>query len=207
MSAPDSPTLSHSVILGLTRDFSAALGQQMFFWGRDVVHADGNLLCLHGFERRKSGGLNGTSCYQKPLEHGYIELHGACAGWYPDVADEPGFLYIRNRRRCFCYADNVPPAPGLYARELLRTGPVRELFSLSRPFLEWWLDYEEWIASITEPDYREACYRAYRKLNGAKAWLPPCEARQWLLTYRDDPASLQRAKRGRRASASQTYKK
>lgn len=201
MSAIETASLSHATILGLTRDLSAAITQQMFFWGRDVIHPDGNLLCVHGFERRKSEGLTGTSCYRKTLLRGFVELHGACAGWYADDPTEPGFLYIRNRRRCFCYADNVPPAPGLYANELLRTGPVRELFALSRPFLEWWLDYEDWIASVTGPDYREACYRTFRKLPKSKAWLPPQEAREWLVKYRDEPAALKRAKQHQRATA------
>jgi len=201
MTTPQAPPLSHAAILGLTRDFTAALGQQMFYWGRDVIHPGGNLLCVHGFDRRDSLGLTGTSCYSKALERGFIELHGACAGWYADEREDPGFLYIRNRRRCFCYGDNVPPDPGIYANELLRTGPVRELFALSRPFLDWWIDYETWIASATGPDYREACFRTFRKLPKSKSWLPPQEAREWLRAYRDDPASLKRAKQNKHSKA------
>lgn len=31
----------------LMRDFTDALAQQMYFWGRDVIHPSGNLLVAH----------------------------------------------------------------------------------------------------------------------------------------------------------------
>ena len=66
---------------GLLRDLTAGLKQQMFFWGRDVVHPDGNLLVRQGFSKSPSAGLQGTSCYGLDWQGGRIELHGACAGW------------------------------------------------------------------------------------------------------------------------------
>lgn len=65
----------------------------MYFWGRDVLH-EGHLLLRYGFEKRPSTGLQGTSCYSKAWQKGMIELHGACAGWYPDSTGQEGFLFI-----------------------------------------------------------------------------------------------------------------
>ena len=50
---------------GLLNDFTRALGQQMFYWGRDVLTGR-NLLLEAGFEKRVSMGLQGTSCYRLP---------------------------------------------------------------------------------------------------------------------------------------------
>jgi hypothetical protein len=184
----------------LLRDFTDALSQQMYFWGRDVIHPSGNLLVAHGFDRRKSGGLDGTSCYRLPLEEGYIELHGACAGWYPGVADEPGFLYIRTRRRCYLYDGPEPPAPGFYSNELLRTTPGPDLVGRSRRFLAWWLDYERWIAVVTGPGYRGACHRTFAKLPNSPPWLPPAAGLDWLRRYHRDPAQAGRAMKKHRRS-------
>ena len=39
--------------VGLLNDFSKGLGQHLFYWGHDVVHPRGNLLCEFGFEKYK----------------------------------------------------------------------------------------------------------------------------------------------------------
>jgi len=59
-----------SRLRALLRDYTDLLGQQMYFWGRDVIHPRVNLLCENGFEKRKSEGLEGTSCYRKQLSGG-----------------------------------------------------------------------------------------------------------------------------------------
>ncbi|MDF1756182.1 MAG: hypothetical protein P1U89_25570 [Verrucomicrobiales bacterium] len=177
---------------GVLRDFNNALGQQLFFWGRDVIHSDGNLLSEYGFERRKSEGLEGTSCYRLPYEGDIIELHGACAGRYSRKGS--GFLYIRNRRRCFLYRGFEPPAPGLYIEENLNDEPIDRLIAESRKFLKWWLEYESWISTITAPSYRDNCYRAFRKLPKSRPWLPPHLGQRWLLKYAESPEHVRRAK-------------
>lgn len=182
----------------LMRDFTDALAQQMYFWGRDVIHPSGNLLVAHGFDRRKSEGLDGTSCYRKALDEGYIELHGACAGWYPDDTGEPGFLYIRTRRRCYLYDGTEPPAPGFYSDDLLRTTPGADLLERSRRFLAWWLDYERWIAEVTGPGYRGACHRTFAKLPKSTPWLPPAAGLDWLRRFHRDPVRAGRAQKKRK---------
>lgn len=181
----------------LLRDLAEALAQQMFYWGRDVIHSEGNLLVAHGFDRRPSEGLKGTSCYRKALDEGFVELHGACAGWYPDAPEEAAFLYIRNRHRCFLYSGGGSPVPGLYPGNHLRTEPSAKRLALSHRFLDWWLDYEDWIASTVGSRYRESCHRAFGQLPKSAPWLPPDAGLAWLRAYHRDPESAGRARRRR----------
>lgn len=192
----------NTILRSLTRDFTDALGQQMFYWGRDVIHPSGNLLCAHGFEKRASEGLAGTSCYRRPLDGGgFVELHGACVGWYSGDEGTPSFLFVRNRHRCFRYDSGEAPIPGIYPRDWLHPGPPKALYLLSRRFLDWWLDYEEWIAKVTGPEYRSSCHRAFGKLPKSKPWLPPAEALAWIRHYGDNPTDLQRARKQSRRNS------
>ncbi|MEM9015435.1 MAG: hypothetical protein AAGC68_00380 [Verrucomicrobiota bacterium] len=185
-----------SRLRALLRDFSDLLGQQMYFWGRDVIHPRGNLLCENGFERRKSEGLEGTSCYRKHLAAGgFIELHGACAGFYdPESKRSSNFLYIRNRKRCFLFSAEEPPAPGFYAPDTLNSGPAMKLYSSSLPFLDWWLDYERWIAEHTASDWRDKSYEAFSSLPASTPSLPPKDATLWLSQYRSHPERINRVR-------------
>lgn len=188
--------LPSSALRGLIRDFTDALAQQMFFWGRDVVHLEGNLLCAYGFERRASEGLDGTSCYRLELGSDLIELHGACVGRY--AAEKDGFLFIRTRRRCFLYRDAEPPAPGIYVEKRFRSGSAWALYEASCRFLDWWLEYEAWITDRAGPGYRASGFQMFRKLPKSRPWLPPEQALDWLKRYANDPSSLRRAREWKR---------
>lgn len=179
------------------RDFAALLEQQMFFWGQDVKHPDGNLLCRYGFERRESKGLKGTSCYRKACAgEAFIELHGACAGRFYDARKSQGnFLYIRNQKRCFLYAMDEPPAPGTYESRALHRGPVRTLHEESLHFVDWWLQYEAWIAAETAPSWRRENYRTFASLPASRPSLPPKHAVEWLHEYRDRPMEVTRVRK------------
>ncbi|MDF1826616.1 MAG: hypothetical protein P1U68_18375 [Verrucomicrobiales bacterium] len=183
-----------SRLRALLRDFTTLLGQQMYFWGRDVLHPRGNLLCESGFERRKSGGLEGTSCYRRNLgDDGIIELHGACAGHYAPLRDEESnFLYIRNRKRCFLHSGNEPPPPGVYATDTLHCGPALDLYFASLRFLDWWLDYEKWIGEETSTSWRKASYTAFASLPASRPTLPPQKAILWLNQYQRHPTRIAR---------------
>ena len=185
-----------SRLRALLRDYTDLLGQQMYFWGRDVIHPRVNLLCANGFEKRKSEGLEGTSCYRKQLSGGgFVELHGACAGFYgPNEEEEPNFLYIRNRKRCFIYSEDEPPAPGFYASDSLGNGPALDLYFASVRFLDWWLEYESWIAEKTASNWRDKNYEAFSSLPASRPSLPPREALVWLAQYRNDPTGITRVR-------------
>lgn len=187
-----------SALRGRIRDFTDALGQQMFFWGRDVLHPSGNLLREFGFDRRASEGLDGTSCYrlERHREGDRIELHGACVGRYGREGD--GFLFVRTRRRCYRYFGSEPPVPGKYEAARIGEGSASELYRATIPFLRWWLAYEDWIAGTTEPGYRDSCHRMWQRLPRARPWLPPGAAHAWLREYAENPGSLRRAREWKR---------
>lgn len=168
----------------------------MYFWGRDVVHPSGNLLCHFGFERRASEGLDGTSCYRLEFDGDLIELHGACVGRY--AKDGDGFLFIRRRRSCLLYSSGEPPTPGFYAEEFLRRGSAEEIHAASCRFLDWWLEYERWIASVTKAGYRDRCHQLFAKLPKSKPWLPPGASVRWLKEYAAEPTRSRRAREWKR---------
>lgn len=183
--------LSGSRFGGLLRDLKDGLRQQMFFWGRDVLHPQGNLLVSAGLEKTRSRGLQGTSCYGTDWRGGRIELHGACAGWY---APGGGVAFIRTLDRCVGWLPSAPPVPGAWPREHIEPLEPALLRERSLPFLDWWIAYEEEILRVHGPDYRDRCFREFKALPGSKPWLPPTEALRWLRAFREHPAALVRAK-------------
>ena len=169
---------------GHLNDLTAALGQQMFFWGRDVLAREGNLLVKFGFSRTESPGLKGTSCYRKAWREGYIELHGACAGWYPtDATSSPGFLFIRTDRRCYAHHEADAVIPGRYDHDKLSSGNLQTLSQSARVFAAWLADYERWIERHIGPEHRSECYSMFSKLPAGKPWLPPTLALRWLRLF------------------------
>jgi hypothetical protein len=169
---------------GHLNDLTAALGQQMFFWGRDVLAREGNLLVKFGFSRTESPGLKGTSCYRKAWRGGFIELHGACAGWYPtDPSSAPGFLFIRTDRRCYAHHESAAVIPGHYDHDKLSSGNLQTLSQSGRIFAAWLADYERWIERHIGPEHRSDCYSMFSKLPASKPWLPPNLAIKWLRLF------------------------
>lgn len=178
-SVPEIPLSRQRVLL---RDFSNALRQQMFFWGRDVL-TGGNLLLRHGFEKRESPGLKGTSCYFKRHEDGLIELHGACAGWYPEEgSDRPGLLYVRASGRCTMHHLHEPVVPGTYESAVLESRTV-EVMHAAQIFAGWLAEYEAWVVKKEGTAYREGCWRMLARLPKGRPWLPAHQAAHWLRAF------------------------
>lgn len=162
---------------GLLRDLSRGLKQQMFFWGRDVIHRRGNQLVAQGFERIASSKLQGTSCYRKPWCDGVIELHGASAGWF---GASGGMIYIRPHDACYAWKSERPAIPGDWPESLLEGGgAVMRDVALGK-FLEWWLQSERWIEAAHGAGYRRECFQLFKKLPKTRAWLEPGAAVAWL---------------------------
>ena len=173
---PDVPLSRQRVLLA---DFAAALRQQMFFWGRDVM-SGGNLLLKHGFEKLPSTGLKGTSCYRLRYEDGVIELHGACAGWYPQAGSaRPGFLFVRTRGRISTHRLHEPVVPGRYQSEALQNHTA-DAMAAARLFADWLADYEAWVRRQMGPGYRVECRQMLASLPKGQTWLPAPEAERWL---------------------------
>lgn len=178
---------------GLLNDFTRGLGQQMFFWGRDVLE-DGNLLLCHGFEKARSRGLQGTSCYRKHWNDGRLELHGACAGWYPLSRSESGFLFIRADRRCYVHGEPEPVIPGRYDYSRLDSQDLDRVMPAARTFAAWLLEYESWIATRGRPAHRTDCFRLFSRLPASRPWLRPSAAMRWFAAFAEDDPSLTRSR-------------
>lgn len=180
---------------GLLNDFTRALGQQMFYWGRDVM-TDGNLLVAAGFEKRRSEGLQGTSCYRLRWRNGFIELHGACAGWYPAQASTgaPGFLFVRTDKRCYAHALSEAVVPGKYEYESLRSGVLSEVMAGARFFARWLISYEAFVVQRRGWRYREDCRAMFAKLESGRMWLEPQRGVDWLRGFAAGDPRLKRAR-------------
>lgn len=186
------PARYRSALPILFRDLADGFGQQMFFWGRDAIHSDGNIFIRSGFQKRASNGLQGTSCYSLPWQGGHIELHGSHAGWFGQGG---GFLFVRPLSRCVRWLDETPPPPGIWPREKYQSAADDALHKMAVPFLDWWLEHERTVAQITGVQYRQECFRLYKKLPNTRAWLAPQQAVRWITALRDEPQTLPRANR------------
>lgn len=173
------------------RDLARGLGQQMFFWGRDAIHPEGNLFVRTGFEKRASTGLQGASCYSLDWQGGVIELHGSHAGW---IGQGGGFLFIRPLGRCLRWTDTATPIPGVWRNDQYDTRCDAELHAVAVPFLDWWLAHENHVAQSAGSGYRTACFRQFKKLPKSRPWLAPDDAIRWITQLRDHPGSLPRAR-------------
>ena len=101
----------------LLRDLSNGLLQQMYFWGYDARRRDGNLLVKCGMQRiaqERAEKSEGTSRYRTEWEGGVVELHGFCAGWYPQRSDTRGVVFIRHRGQLDLCDGAEPVTPGAY---------------------------------------------------------------------------------------------
>lgn len=179
---------------GLCGDLAAGLRQQMVYWGRDVVHARGNLLTGQGFRKSKSEGLQTSSCYTLQREGGRIELHGASAGWFPDDGGA-GFLFIRPLGRCHVWMGGTPPVPGEWPSPMLDSTDFPRVLDLARPFLCWWLESESWIDGLLGVSYRASCHRHLRRLPKGCPWLHPSAAMAWVSQLCEQGHAARRARR------------
>jgi hypothetical protein len=178
---------------GHLNDFTAALGQQMFFWGRDVV-TEGNLLLEAGFEKRPSLGLQGTSCYRLGWGGGWVELHGACAGWFPAGESGAGFLFIRADRRCYSHRLGEAVVPGRYDYAALESSDWRQVLRDAQRFAGWLCEYEGWILRRKGLLYRRGCWEMYAKLTASRPWLEVELAQQWLRRFASGDRKLERSR-------------
>ena len=185
---------------GLCSDLAGGLRQQMVFWGRDVMHERGNLLIAQGFAKAKSAGLQNSSCYRLPWEGGWVELHGACAGWFPENGGE-GFLFIRPAGRCHVWRGGSAPVPGEWPAALLDGTAHGRVLEVAVPFLDWWLQSEGWIEELLGISYREACHRHLKRLPKGSPWLPPVAAMNWVRMLRSGGEAVPRARRWYREGA------
>lgn len=85
--------------------------------------------------------------------------------------------------------------PGEWPVDLLSPADPAALYDAALPFLDWWLDYECWLRGSQPAAYRQGCFRHFKSVPKARAWLPPDTAIRWLEQFRKDPARTLRAKK------------
>jgi hypothetical protein len=159
------------------REANKGIAQQMILWGHDVKHPQGNLLQRFGMTRHESTGLKGTSCYRMPWEDGWVQLHGACAGWFHSGTSEtPGCLYQRTSRRIKLWHGNHAPVPG---QDDGKNASPEVIWQSAQPFLRWLLAYEAWVISECGIAWRQQTWRAQFSLTKKNPWWPPQEALAW----------------------------
>jgi hypothetical protein len=168
----------------------------MFFWGCDVQHSAGNLLVRRGMERvaRESAKGEGTSRYRIAHCDGVVELHGFCAGWYPENSAGMGAIFIRERERVGAVRGGCPLTPGRYESERLVAESPDALLGICRPLLEWVAEYERWVRHECSAEYRDECWRRTRSLPARRRWLAPESGLAWLESFLQNPAAARRAR-------------
>ena len=197
------PMVSPSRRRSFVGDVCAGLQQEMFFWGCDAAHPEGNLLVQFGLTRiaRCHSGGEGSSRYRINWRGGTVELHSFCAGWYPQSGE--GAVYIRHRERLYACSSKEPLTPGAYESEYHAASPPDAMLGTCRPLLEWVSEYESWVSAHTAEGYRHKCWMRLLSHMGGRPWLPPEKAHEWLQSFLADPGSTPRAKellRGRRSN-------
>lgn len=149
----------------------------MYFWGKDVTHPKGNQLEAYGFSKSPSKGIKGTSCYTYESKSKIIELYGSCAGYY---SDQSNVVFLRPRNRFYEWLPEQKVIAGQWSQSDLSTRDADGMFSSLMPFLEWWMNYEQWILEHHGLQYREQCYSEWSKVNSKLTWLDPNSAIQWV---------------------------
>ena len=180
------PAFSRSAVpvppLKIYRYFLRGMDQQMWFFGQDARHG-GNLLLRHGFESFRTG-KQGSSRYRLAWRGATIEMHSFCAGLYR--ADAPGFLYIRGKGNAYRYDGSAPPDPECFCHAPLaipaHTDARDPFFAALSLFTQWLGEYESWIEKLTGSAYRARLFP-----HCPVPWLPPAEARRWLLIFGAQP--------------------
>jgi len=161
----------------LLRDCANGFYQQMYFWGKDVIHPKGNQLRAYGFKKSPSKGLKGTSCYTYESDGSTIELYGSCAGFY---TDEINMVFLRKRCRFYQWLPEHRLVAGRWSQDDIQLDDPDVTLTSLASFFNWWVDYEKWIEQRFGKNYREQCYTEWSKVKGKPAWLPPESARRWV---------------------------
>jgi len=164
----------------LLKDCADGFYQQMYFWGKDVIHPKGNQLEAYGFIKSQSKGIKGTSCYTYHSDSKTIELYGSCAGYYTERSK---LVFLRPRNRFYEWLPEHKLVAGRWSQQDLLSHKADEMFTALIPFLQWWLMYEQWILEQHGRKYREQCYHEWSKVNRKLTWLSPELAMQWVREF------------------------
>lgn len=143
------------------------LHHQCWFFGRDILHPDGNLLLRYGFERFKAAsGKDGTNRYRfagdKSVEvdlwgFGLFYGNGTSGGLFIRRYDFNPRLFEHGKlgSRIFKF-DHLP------VNRLPVTEPeIANAKQLTVDAISWILSYEDWIENTCGKDWRRKCLREW----------------------------------------------
>lgn len=137
------------------------LDQQMWFFGRDIQHPDGNLLLRFGFAReRPPVGVSGTSRYTLATPAGSLTLWGWGALW---CDTGPRALLMRRHGpgpRLVAAAETHQSVWAHTAIPDTRApigADVRRVGTLLAEFAGWVQHYERWVRATCGESWRQEC--------------------------------------------------
>ncbi|MBF2055545.1 MAG: hypothetical protein IGS03_19005 [Candidatus Sericytochromatia bacterium] len=144
------------------RQATQLYAQQMWAWGQDIRHAEGNLLKAYGFSHGRSIGRDvpGSSQYTLLLPEG-LSLKLWSFGLSLSVPSGQGVLLPRHTFRPRLFDQNLPQnlaRPGEWpeSRRAHSAAEARQMYAWIRQLLEACADYEHWVLCEYGLAYRQA---------------------------------------------------
>ena len=155
---------------------------QMYFWGRDVLHPNGNLLCAAGFQGfRRADCPHKVRCYSLKIPLGEITLHSTGVSFQTGNGS-PGVIYLRPTHRLYHFEKGAILLP-FQRNELdsLRRLLPNEFPPALTTLLAFVHAYEQWAGNQGLPESRLNAWRE-QKSSASKGirWLKPADSRRWL---------------------------
>jgi hypothetical protein len=166
--------------LAITKPGTALLNRQMWAFGRDVLHPDGNLLVRYGFERLPAPNARWHSAYVLPINAQQSLMAWGFGLWWRDLSVGSIFLKRYDFRPQFTASSALPQVwavenlPSLTAEPTDRPSALTLLAAL----LDALASYEAWVLAVCGGVYRArvlaSCPEQHRALcaaeDGAAAW-------------------------------------
>lgn len=143
------------------RQATRLYAQQMWAWGQDIRHAEGNLLKVYGFSHGRSIARNlpGSSQYALQLSEG-LSLKLWSFGLSLSAPSGQGLLLARHAFRPRWFDHNLPQnlaRPGEWpkSRRPHSAAEARQMYDWIRQLLQACADYEHWVLRHYGAAYRQ----------------------------------------------------
>jgi len=142
------------------------LHHQCWFFGRDILHPDGNLLVQYGFKRYKAPKKTGTNRYRIVIGTSVeVDLWGFGL-FYGD--EKLGRIFVRRYDFSPQLFEKGNLGPRIFESEDLPSSlkPARDIEidvakDLTRRAVDWILTYEDWVEKAYGKEWRRKCLREW----------------------------------------------
>lgn len=139
------------------------LNQQIWCWGQDIRHREGNLLLAYGFHRhRPPANTHGSSCYELLVSEqtsirlwgfGLLYEHLALGGIFlKRYAFVPTWTPLTSQPSTIWSSDQLP-----FLTRPRSRGASRRAHCLLLAALRWIINYERWVRMKVGEAYRSRC--------------------------------------------------